>query len=442
MFYRSAAGRPFRHLIAGSALLLTACTEPPVAADQTPSQPPQPPQVQAAPQATATPTDVPFEQPAISFDDWRTGFREQALGKGIDARVFDNAFAGVTPDPAVIAADRSQPEFTRPVWEYLDGALSSQRVGKGRQLLRQHAATLQRIEDIYGVDRQALVAIWGMESNFGQIMGDKPVIRSLATLAYEGRRPQFAQEQLLAALDILQHGDVQPARMLGSWAGAMGQTQFIPTTYNTHAVDFDGDGRRDIWGSSADALASAAHYLQASGWRKGQRWGFEVKLPQGFDCAQADADIRKPLAEWRQMGIVGIPAGNESDSAYLLLPAGYRGPAFLVLNNFRSILKYNNSSSYALAIGLLGERLQGGGSIAGQWPKDELPLSRSERIELQERLADSGYDPGAADGIIGANTRRAIRGFQQSLGWPADGYPTQSLLRQLRGASLPATTSR
>ena len=418
-----------RTLLTGAILaFLSACADnPPQAATTSPTTPP-------AATATVSPDAQPAIPPSISFEQWRDGFRSQALNAGIRAEVFDRAFSGVTPDQAVIDADRSQPEFTRPVWEYLDGALSAQRVAHGKGLIQQNAALLARIEQRYGVEPQTLVAVWGMESNFGQIMGSRSVIRSLATLAYEGRRPGFAQSQLIAALQILQHGDVKPERMIGSWAGAMGQTQFIPTTYDTHAVDFDGDGRRDIWDSSADALASTAHYLQASGWRHGLPWGFEVTLPQGFDYALADADIRKPLREWQALGIAPpvLPGQLADESASLLLPAGHRGPAFLVLSNFRAILKYNNSSSYALAIGLLSERFQGAGKVIGEWPRDDLPLSRSERIELQERLSARGYEPGAADSIIGANTRKAIRGYQQSLGWPADGYPSQELIRQLR----------
>jgi len=418
-----------RTLLTGATLaFLSACADnPPQAAPTPPSTPP-------AATATVSPDAPAAAEPSISFEQWRDGFRSQALKAGIRAEVFDRAFSGVTPDQAVIDADRSQPEFTRPVWEYLDGALSAQRVAKGKALIQQNAALLASIEERYGVEPQTLVAVWGMESNFGQIMGSRSVIRSLATLAYEGRRPGFAQSQLIAALLILQHGDVKPERMIGSWAGAMGQTQFIPTTYDTHAVDFDGDGRRDIWDSSADALASTAHYLQASGWRHGLPWGFEVTLPKGFDYALADADIRKPLREWQGLGIAPpvLPGQLADESASLLLPAGHRGPAFLVLSNFRAILKYNNSSSYALAIGLLSERFQGAGKVIGEWPRDDLPLSRSERIELQERLSARGYEPGAADSIIGANTRKAIRAYQQSLGWPADGYPSQELIKQLR----------
>ena len=425
---------PMRQLIAASSvILLVACAEKPTAADaQTlPVVPPAPAVISSAP---VPGTDTPLVQPTQSFSEWQADFRAQALKAGINPLVFDNAFAGITPDMSVIKADRSQPEFSRPVWEYLDGALSPLRVRNGQRLLEQNAELLGRIEQRYGVDRQALVSVWGMESNFGSFQGNKSVIRSLATLAYEGRRPEFAQSQLIAALKIIQEGDISPEKMLGSWAGAMGQTQFIPTTYETHAVDFDGDGRRDIWNSSADALASTAHYLQSSGWKQGQPWGFEVTLPAGFDYALADGAIKKSVAEWQKLG-VKVPAsaaGSEQLSAALLLPAGYRGPAFLVLDNFRAILRYNNSSSYALAVGLLSQRFNGGGTILADWPKDDRPLSRSERVELQMLLSQRNHDAGNADGIIGANTRKAIRSAQQAMGWPADGYPSHKLLESLR----------
>jgi membrane-bound lytic murein transglycosylase B len=415
--------------VAGASLmLLAACANSTPEASAQPGAQAEP--AQASVEATSAPMD---------FRSWRDEFRQTAIAAGIAADIFDRAFAAVLePDAAVIRADRSQPEFTRPVWEYLDGALSPQRVSNGRRLLAQHADMLAAIERRYGVDRHVLVAIWGLESNFGSNMGDRSVIRSLATLAYEGRRPAFAHTQLIEALTILQRGDVTPEAMVGSWAGAMGQTQFIPSTYNSYAVDFDGNGKRDIWASSADALASAANYLSASNWQSGQGWGMEVRLGDGFDYALADMTVRKNVAQWRELGVRdarGNPLDSSLDgqSATLLLPAGHRGPAFLVLNNFRSILRYNNSTSYALAIGLLAERLQGGGQILAAWPTADKPLSRSERFELQELLEARGFQPGGVDGIIGANTREAIRRFQISLGWPADGYPTHSLLESLRG---------
>lgn len=405
-----------------SLLLLAACAQAPAENLPTPSS------------ATASPV-LTQTQPAPSFSEWRQALRNEALTSGIDAALFDRVFSGVTPDPAVLKADSSQPEFTRPVWEYLDGAVSASRIGRGRVLLAQHNAMLQRIEQRYGVEAPILVAIWGLESNFGNNIGSHSVIRSLATLAFEGRRQGFWRSQLLAALQILQNGDIASERMIGSWAGAMGQTQFMPTTYNQHAVDFDGDGKRDLWNSPADALASAARYLQASGWRHGQPWGFEVRLPSGFDYALADPERRRTLAEWATLGVRPVAAtGAAPDSrANLSLPAGHRGPAFLLLDNFRSILKYNNSTSYALAIGLLANNFVRPTEVQASWPRGERQLGRSERIELQELLAVNGFDPGPADGIIGANTRKAIRALQLQLNWPADGYPNEALLKQLRG---------
>ncbi|HJE68514.1 MULTISPECIES: lytic murein transglycosylase [Pseudomonadaceae] len=427
-------------LLAGTLVtLLTAALAACAQTQTTPSAAPSSPSSSKPAPAANAPASAAeaMPQPDESFEQWRSRFRTLALGRGISAATFDQAFAGVQPDPAVIAADRSQPEFTKPVWEYLESAVSPLRVRNGKSLLIQQAGLLASLEARYGIEPARLVAFWGMESNYGNNMGNKGVIRSLATLAYEGRRPDFAQDQLIAALGILQHGDVTADRMIGSWAGAMGQTQFIPTTYDQYAVDFDGDGRRDIWGSTADALASTANYLKASGWQDGKPWGYEVRVPANFDYSLADMGVRKSLAEWNALGIQGLglpqPAAQPSDSASLLLPAGHRGPAFLVFNNFRTILKYNNSSSYALGVALLSERYRDAGQIAGSWPTDDLPLSRSERVELQQRLAALGLDPGSADGIIGANTRKAIRAYQQSQGWPADGYPNHQLLDKLRG---------
>jgi len=411
---------PRRALALLPLLLLAACAQAPAENLPTATTP-------AMPQPT-------IAVPLSSFADWRQALRSEAIAAGIDASLFDHAFAGISPDPAVLRADSSQPEFTRPVWEYLDGAVSSSRIGRGRVLLAQHNAVLQRIGQQYGVEAQILVAIWGLESNFGNNIGSNSVIRSLATLAYDGRRQGFWRVQLLAALQILQNGDVASERMIGSWAGAMGQTQFMPTTYNQHAVDFDGDGKRDLWNSSTDALASAAHYLQASGWQRGQPWGFEVNLPDGFDYALADPDQRRTLAEWAELGVRPLaPTGAAASArASLQLPAGHKGPAFLLLDNFRSILKYNNSTSYALAIGLLADNLLRPSEVKGQWPRGERQLGRSERVELQELLTKAGFDPGPADGIIGANTRKAIRALQLQLNWPADGYPNTELLQQLR----------
>ncbi len=411
-------------------LLLTACAD-------APAQPLA--STSGVPSATAgnAASSQPVEE-QLSFEQWRDLLRSDAIAAGISPTLFDRAFAGVVPNPDVVKADSSQPEFSRPVWEYLKGAVSPSRVARGRILLTQNRAMLNQIEQRYGVDAETLVAIWGLESNFGSNIGSHNVVRSLATLAYEGRRQAFWRGQLLAVLQILQHGDIAPESLVGSWAGAMGQTQFMPTTYNEHAVDFDGDGKRDVWTSTADALASAAHYLQGSNWQLRQPWGFEVQLPKGFDYALADPEVRRNMAQWRELGIhpVGQPLSTPRDdtSATLLLPAGHRGPAFLLFNNFRSILRYNNSTSYALAIGLLSDSLRGGNAVQGSWPEGDRQLGRSERVELQERLNARGFDSGHADGIIGANTRKAIRAFQLHLGWPADGYPDFDLLEQLRQA--------
>lgn len=407
-------------------LLLTACAEAP--AQPLVVAPPTPAVVAISPPPVSAPS------PLLSFEEWRSLLRSDAIAAGIDADLFDRAFAGITLDPKVVTADNSQPEFTRPVWEYIDGAVSVTRVAQGRLLKAQHRPTLKAIRSTYAVDHEVLIAIWGLESNFGSNIGSNNVIRSLATLAYDGRRQAFWRSQLLAALQILQAGDSTVQGLIGSWAGAMGQTQFMPTTFNQHAVDFDGDGRRDLWNSAPDALASAAHYLQASGWENGQPWGFEVNLPQGFDYALAAPEIRRSLAQWRILGINPVTAvdANEQSQATLFLPAGHRGPAFLLLNNFRSILKYNNSTAYALAIGLLSDALDGNPGVQAAWPRNDRQLGRSERIELQELLSSKGYEPGPADGIIGANTRKAVRAFQQSLGLPADGYPSHELLQQLR----------
>ncbi len=411
-------------------ILLSACAE-------VPAQPLAVAAITSNPAPASPAAEVsrkPTPEPLLSFAEWRMLLRSDAIAAGIDAELFDRTFAGITPDPKVIAADNSQPEFTRPVWDYIDGAVSVSRIAQGRLLKAQHRPTLKAIRSAYAVDHEVLIAIWGLESNYGSNIGSHNVIRSLATLAYDGRRQVFWRSQLLAALQILQAGDGPTQGLIGSWAGAMGQTQFMPTTFNQHAVDFDGDGRRDLWNSTPDALASAAHYLQASGWENGQPWGFEVSLPAGFDYALADPEIRRSLSEWRALGVNPIRAtkAKEQSLATLFLPAGHRGPAFLLLNNFRSILKYNNSTSYALAIGLLSDALDGNPGVQAAWPRGDRQLGRSERVELQERLAQNGFDPGPADGIIGANTRKAIRALQLQLNWPADGYPNEALLKQLR----------
>ncbi|MGV8997238.1 MAG: lytic murein transglycosylase [Parvibaculaceae bacterium] len=389
---------------------------------------------------TRTPMAPPVghhAQPEESFATWLKGFRGEALKAGITAATFDRAMAGVTPDESIVEADQNQPEFVKPVWVYLNGALSDKRVARGRDLLKENKPLLDAIEKKYGVDRNVVVAIWGLESNFGDFMGSQRVVRSLATLAYEGRRQTFGKTQLIAALKIIQAGDVGPDGLLGSWAGAMGQTQFIPTTYLAHAVDFDGDGKRNIWTSRADTLASTAQYLSVSGWETGGTWGYEVRLPKSFDYAQADMSVKKSVAAWEKLGVkringTAMAGKDQTEAASLFLPAGHKGPVFLVMNNFRTVLAYNASTSYSMAVNLLADRFRGGGEIVGDWPTDERPLTRAEREELQDLLNDRGYDLGKPDGIIGFNTRKAIRSYQVSKKLPADGYATSSLLDHLR----------
>lgn len=370
-----------------------------------------------------------------SFQTWRDGFRGRALAQGISGQVFDAAFAGVGVNAEVVRLDGRQAEFTRPIWEYLDGAASPTRVAAGRAERARLDPTLAAIERRYGVDRGAVLAIWGMETNYGGNRGSMPVIESLATLAYEGRRRDFAEEQLVAALRILQSGDVDPSHLVGSWAGAMGHTQFMPTSYLAMAVDFDGDGRRDVWsGDPTDALASAANYLARNGWVRGQPWGVEVRLPDGFNYGSADQSNRRPVADWRARGVTrvdGAPLPDHGNAA-IIAPAGVRGPAFAVYQNFFVIKKYNNATSYAMGVGHLGDRIMGGGPFVGDWPRSERELSRTEKVELQERLIARGHDTGATDGVIGPNTITAIRAFQSSEGLTPDGFATSALLARLR----------
>lgn len=386
----------------------------------------------------AVPLAPPGSEERHQFSKWVADFRSEAVKQGISRDLYDRATRNIEFDESVVKADRSQPEFTKPVWEYLKSAVSDKRIAKGRELLRQHAELLGRIEQAYGVDRHVVVAIWGCESNFGEVMGSRNVIQSLATLGFEGRRPEYGRSQLIAALRILQAGDIRPELMTGSWAGAMGQTQFIPTTYLAHAVDFDKDGRRDIWRSTGDALASTAHYLSVSGWKTGAVWGREIILPAGFDYASAEMGVKRPVSAWQSAGVKRVdgsqfPAGESGTNAAVFLPAGHKGPVFLVYDNFQALLAYNASTSYAMAVSLLADRFRGRGDIVKPWPLDERPLSRSERMELQERLNAKGYEVGKPDAVIGYQTRKAIRQFQTAKGLPADGFATSSLLQKLRG---------
>ena len=379
--------------------------------------------------------------PIGDFNSWKAGFRQRALAAGITGAVFDAAFASVTVNDRVLELDQFQPEFVRPIWEYLDSAVSETRIADGRARASEHGTTLRGIEQRYGVDYGIVAAIWGIESAYGNNFGSIPVIESLATLAYEGRRRDFAEEQLLAALHILQAGDVSPARMVGSWAGAMGHTQFIPTSFADYAVDFTGDGKRDVWADDpADALASTANYLARFGWKRGEPSVIEVALPGGFDYGLADDTTRNSAAEWEALGVKRVGAGQivPSDAVTILLPAGAKGPAFAAYPNFRVIKRYNNATSYAMAVALLAGQIDPsiafGARLALDWPRGDRPLSREETEELQRRLTALGYDTQGVDGIVGPNTRSAIRNFQAAKGMIPDGYLSAALLSQVRAA--------
>jgi len=371
----------------------------------------------------------------LAFDNWIAGFRRRALSQGISPAVFDRAFRNVQYNTYVIEKDRNQSEFTKQIWDYLDSAASKSRIRNGRAALKRHNRLLERIERRYGVDKEIVTAIWGLESAYGTHRGDIPVIEALATLAFDGRRGRFFEGQLIAALKILQAGDVTPARMKGSWAGAMGHTQFIPTSYLAFAVDFTGDGKRDIWSDDpADALASTAAYLARHGWKKGQPWGIEVRLPKGFDYRLSGERIRKPVSEWMALGVRDASGRKipEHGPASILLPAGAQGAAFMIFENFHVIERYNTADAYVIAVGHLADRLRGGPAIRHEWPREDRPLSFTEKKEMQRLLTAAGFDTDGADGIIGPKTIAAVRSFQATIGMVPDGYASYTILKRLR----------
>lgn len=362
-----------------------------------------------------------------------------AQRQGIPRQLYDHAFRGLTPDPEVIERNNRQPEIFMPASHYLSTHVSDARVREGREKLHLYDTELAAIEKRYGVDRSVVLAIWGMETSFGVRRGKRNVVRSLATLGYKGRRKKFGRTQLLAALKILQARDIELAAMTGSWAGAMGHTQFIPTSYLAYAVDFTGDGRRDIWQTPLDALASTANYLMKAGWQRGRPWGYEVTLPDGFDARLAGRDGRRKLSQWQDLGVKRIDGqqfGWPGDGAYLHLPAGIKGPAFLVLKNFRSVMRYNPSHKYALAVSHLADRISGAPGFSRAWPDGVRPISRNQIKEVQRLLAARGYAVGDIDGLLGAKTRAAVREIQRKTGRQADGFPRPQLLEILRGDSV------
>jgi len=378
---------------------------------------------------------MPYSPKDSGLTSWIAGFRPRALANGISDSVFDRAFAPVGYSQFVIEKDRNQAEFTKAIWDYLDSAASDSRVANGQAALAAHRNVLEAIEATYGVEKEVVVAVWGLESSYGTKRGNIHLIEALATLAYDGRRGEFFQQQLIAALKILQNGDVTPDKMLGSWAGAMGHTQFIPTSYLAFAVDFGGDGKRDIWSDDpTDALASTAAYLAKSGWRTGQPWGVEVELPPGFNAGLAGKGSKRSPGEWAALGVRAMDGSTVPDhgSASILLPAGASGAAFMIFSNFTAISRYNNADSYVIGVGHLSDRIAGGPAIQADWPRGYTPLTEAERIELQRRLTARGFDTEGTDGIIGPKTVAMIQAFQTSIGVAPDGFPSAEVLARLR----------
>ncbi len=366
---------------------------------------------------------------------WIERFKPRARDAGISNATLDAAFRGVRYDADIIRRDRNQSEFTKQIWEYLDSAVSDTRVKNGKAALRKHRRTLEQIEAHYGVKKEVVTAVWGLESAYGSFRGDTRVIEALATLAFDGRRGRFFEQQLIAALKIIQSGDVSPRNMTGSWAGAMGHTQFIPTSYLAYAVDFTGDGKRDIWSNDpTDALASTAAYLKKSGWVTGQPWGVEVQLPARFNYGLTSAKVKKSVADWTALGVRdvnGKPVPNHG-SASILLPAGAQGAAFMIFKNFHVIERYNAADAYVIGVGHLSDRIDGGPAIQANWPRADRSLSRSEKVELQQRLTAAGFDTQGNDGIIGPNTIAAVKSYQASVGLITDGYASLDILKRLR----------
>ncbi len=373
----------------------------------------------------ASPARADFESCAASL-------RGEAARQGVPAAVLDQAFGGLQPDMKVLEFEQQQPEFKTPIWDYLAPLVDEERVSDGKARMAQYASALATAEQRFGVSRYVVAAIWGVESDFGRAMGKRPLVQSLSTLACLGARPAYFRGELMAALKIIANGDIAADRLTGSWAGAFGQTQFMPSTFQRLAVDLDGDGRRDIVDSAPDALGSAANYLRRSGWRPGLAWGFEVRLPAGY-AGPSGRRAKAPMSAWAARGVTRVDGRALGEGeAGLLAPAGFDGPAFLVTSNFDAIYAYNPSDFYALAIGCLSDRLAGGGPLATPWPTDDPGLSRAERRELQRLLIGRGYDVGEPDGAIGKKTKDAIADFQAKTGLARDGRASAKVLQALR----------
>lgn len=377
-----------------------------------------------------------IREAAGNFDNCVAAMWPDAARRNISQESFQRFTTGLTPDLRLMDLMDSQPEFTKSIWDYLDILVNDNRLAKGREILAKYKAQFDATEKAYGVDRYVIAAIWGIESNYSTQMGDRSVLNSTATLACVGRRQAYFKDEFLSALEILHHGDLRPEEMRGSWAGAFGPTQFMPTAFKRYAVDADGDGRRDVVEDPADLIASTANNLKKDGWQPGQTWGYEVVVPPGFNYMLADRAKVMTLAQWEHLGLKhadGKPFPQGSEKAYLLAPAGAEGPGFLMLQNFRVIMKYNPAEAYALAIGHFADRLRGGAPFVQPWPRQERELSRSERLELQQILVQRGFYRGTPDGQFGGETRNALRSFQASIGAPADGFASSDVLERLRG---------
>lgn len=380
-------------------------------------------------------TAAAIRQAAANFPNCVAGFWPEASRRGVSRESFERYTAGLSPDLRLMDLMDSQPEFTKAIWDYLDILVSDTRIARGREILAQYKPQFDAMERAYGVDRYIVASIWGIESNYGTQGGDRSVVNSTATLACVGRRQAYFKDEFLAALEILHRGDVRPEHLKGSWAGAFGGTQFMPTSFKRFAVDFDGDGRRDVVDNPTDLIASTANNLKKDGWQSGQTWGYEVVVPKGFNYMLADRGKNMTLAQWEHLGVKrpdGKAFPRPHDKAYLLAPAGSEGPGFLMLQNFRVIMKYNPAEAYALAIGHFADRLRGGQPFVQPWPRQERVLSRAERLELQQLLAQRGFYRGTPDGQIGSLTRAALRGFQASIGTAADGFASSDVLDRLR----------
>ncbi len=377
-----------------------------------------------------------IREAAGNFDRCVAGMWPDAARRGVTEDNFRRFTAGLTPDLRIMDLLDAQPEFTKSIWDYLDILVNDNRLAKGKEILAQYKAQFDATEKAYGVDRHIIAAIWGIESNYSTQIGDRSVLQSTATLACIGRRQAYFKDEFLSALEILNHGDLRPEQLHGSWAGAFGATQFMPTAFKRYAVDADGDGRRDVVDDAADLIASTANNLKKDGWQTGQSWGYEIVVPKDFNYMLADRAKTMTVAQWEHLGI--RRANNQAfphpaEKAYLLAPAGAEGPGFLMLQNFRVIMKYNPAEAYALAIGHFADRLRGGTAFIQPWPRQERDLSLAERLELQQLLVQRGFYRGTPDGQLGGQTREALRNFQASIGTPADGFATADLLERLRG---------